>query len=88
MSEKVLEILFVLVFFVVPGVVGARLAWSKGRNWLVWLVLCFCCPPTLMVCIFQSPVKEVPGQYRKCPQCGEFLKWREPSCKYCQAEIG
>lgn len=87
MSQTVQEFLFVLIFFALPGIIGARVAWSKGRNWFGWLLLCFFFPPTLIVCLFQAPLREVPGQYRKCPKCGEYLKWREQTCKYCQAEI-
>lgn len=87
MSHELQQVAFIGLFFVLPGVVGARLAWTKGRNPLVWLLLNTFFPPTLMVTIFQGPVKPVPGHYRQCPKCAGFTKWRENSCKYCQTPL-
>lgn len=88
MPKEIMEWGFVGVFFLLPGVIGARLAWSKGRNPLPWFLLNFCFPPTLMVTIFQRPLRPVQGQYRQCPKCREFSKWRETSCRFCQTALG
>lgn len=88
MSETVLQYLFVLIFFVLPGGIGAWTAYTKGRTWPLWLVLCFLFPPTLVVALFQSPAREVAGHYRKCPKCGEYSKWRETACRFCQTPLG
>lgn len=85
--QLVQEIAFYLVFFAVPGVVGARIAWTKGRNPLLWLVVNGLFAPTLMVTIFQGPARAVPGHYRQCPSCHGYSKWRESVCKYCQSEF-
>lgn len=87
MSESLKQIIYIFVFFGVPGLIGLWLAGTKGRNRLGWFLLCFFFPPTLMVALFQGPVREVPGHYRRCPKCNEYIKWREPSCKYCGAPI-
>ncbi len=81
------QIGFYLVFFVLPGVIGAWIAWTKGRNPLLWLVVNGLFPPTLVVTIFQGPVRPVSGHYRQCPSCKEYSKWRETVCKYCQTEL-
>lgn len=78
---------FIFVFFLLPGIIGARLAWTKGRNPLGWFALNVLFPPTLMVTIFQKPVRPVQGHYRQCPNCREFVKWRETTCKYCQTSL-
>lgn len=87
MSDDVKGWIFISVFFVLPGLVGGWIAWSKGRNPLTWLALNMCFPPTLMVTIFQKPVRAVEGHYRQCPKCSEFSKWRETTCKYCQTPL-
>lgn len=87
MSKDIIGWAFIGVFFVLPGVVGARLAWSKGRNPLLWLVINTLFPPTLMVTIFQKPRRPVQGQYRQCPKCQEYSKWRETECRFCQTQL-
>ncbi len=85
MSETVRLVLFIFIFFGVPGIIAARLAFTKGRNPLGWFLLCFFFPPTLMVLLFQGPLREVPGHHRQCPACHEFLPWKNTVCKYCGA---
>lgn len=81
------QIAFWGIFFVLPGIIGARLAWTKGRNPVLWFLVNTMFPPTLMITIFQGPVRPVPGHYRQCPKCREYNKWRESSCRYCQTEL-
>ena len=87
MPKEVLEWGFIAVFFLLPGVFGARLAWSKGRNPVIWFLLNGVFPPTLMVTIFQGPVRPVQGHYRQCPKCREYSKWRHTVCRFCQTEL-
>lgn len=87
MSDAVKQLLVIFVFFVLPGSIGAWIASSKGRSMLGWFLLCSFFPPTMMVLIFQSPVKEVKGHYRQCPACREFFPWKLAACKYCGAEV-
>jgi hypothetical protein len=87
MLHQLQQIAFMGVFFVLPGLYGGYLAHSKGRNPLLWFLLNMCFPPTLMVTIFQKPLKAVPGHYRQCPKCKEYSKWRESICKYCQTDL-
>ena len=81
------QIAFMGFFFVLPGSIGARIAWTKGKNPLLWFLINCVFPPTLMVTLFQGPAKEVPGHYRRCPKCQEYNKWQLAACKYCQTEF-
>lgn len=87
MTDDIRGWIFIAVFFLLPGLIGAWIARSKGRNPFTWFLLNFLFPPTLMVTIFQKPLRAVPGHYRQCPKCREFVKWRETVCKYCQTEL-
>jgi hypothetical protein len=87
MQDLLTQGVVIFLFAVLPGIVGARVAWTKGRNWLGWFLLCGCFPPTLMIALFNGPLREVQGHYRQCPNCREYLKWRDPKCKYCQTEF-
>ena len=78
-----------LLVFLVPvifGVIGGVLAANRGRNFLIWGILSLLFPIFLLIVWFEKPVKEVEGKFRKCGQCGEWIKWRDHVCKYCQAE--
>lgn len=83
MPEEIKQFAFIALFFLFPGVVGAWIARSKGRNPLLWFLLNFAFPPTLMVTIFQGPIRPVKGHYRQCPSCREYGKWRETVCRFC-----
>jgi len=87
MKDTVIQIAVIFLFFGLPGLVGGWLAYTKGRNLFGWFLLSFFFPPTLMVILFHKPLREVSGHYRQCPTCREFLKWRDPLCKYCKTDL-
>jgi len=87
MSQEILEYCYIAFFFLLPGMVGAWMARSKGRNPLLWFLLNGAFPPTLMVTVFQGPVRAVEGHYRQCPKCREYSKWRETACRFCRTEL-
>ena len=76
------------VFFVIAlfGVAGGWMAANRGRNFIGWCLLCALFPIFLLVIYFNKPLREVEGKFKLCPKCGEFIKWREPVCKYCRTE--
>jgi recombinational DNA repair protein RecR len=37
-----------------------------------------------MIVWFEKPLREVEGHFRRCRQCGEWIKWHEDPCRYCQ----
>jgi hypothetical protein len=81
------QIAFMGVFFLLPGLVGARIAWTKGRNPLLYFLFNCIFPPTLMITLFQNPKRPVEGHYRLCSKCQEYNKWQQTTCKYCQTEF-
>jgi hypothetical protein len=87
MPHQLLQWAYIGIFFLLPGIIGARIAWTKGRNFLLWFAINTLFPPTLMITIFQGPARPVPGHYRRCPKCGEYGKWRETVCRFCKTEL-
>jgi hypothetical protein len=83
MSDVLKQVLLIFVLLGVPGIIAAWIAFTKGRNILGWFLLCFFFPPTMTMLIHKGPLREVNGQYRQCPSCKEFQKWRNTVCKYC-----
>jgi hypothetical protein len=76
---------FLLLLFVVPpAIAGGWLARNRGRNIPLWAALSAIFPIFLMVIYFEKPLREVPGGFRRCPGCGEFVPWKSASCKYCK----
>lgn len=87
MPHGLMEAGYIGIFFVLPGIVGGYVAWTKGRNPLGWLMLNMVFPPTLMITLFQGPVREVQGHYRQCPNCRAYSKWRESVCRFCNTNL-
>jgi hypothetical protein len=87
MSDGLKQVIVLFLFFGIPGIAGAWIAFTKGRNVLLWLLLGGFLPPTLMVLIFQNPLREVMGHYRRCPACNEMQKWKFHTCRYCGASM-
>jgi hypothetical protein len=86
MSDFVKPEYFILVIFAIQGAIGGWLAYNRGRTVAGWCVLCALFPIFLLVIYFHKPLKEVPGKFKRCHSCREFIKWRDAVCKYCQAE--
>ena len=74
-----------LLVMLVPAVAGGILARNRGRNILVWGILCALFPIFLMVVYFEKPRREVAGGFRRCTACNEFIPWKASECKYCNA---
>jgi hypothetical protein len=87
MSLQLQWITFIGMFFLLPGLIGAWIARTKGRNPLLWFVINGLLAPTLMITIFQGPVRAVPGYYHQCSKCREYSKWRETVCRFCQTDL-
>ncbi|HEY6008181.1 MAG TPA: hypothetical protein VIU40_07635 [Geobacteraceae bacterium] len=75
-----------ILIMLVPCVVGAYLAHHRGRNIIGWGVLCALFPVFLLVIYFNKPLREVPGGFRRCGSCGEYIPWKSATCKYCGTE--
>jgi len=76
----------VFLIMMVPGVIGGVFAYNRGRSVIGWCVICALFPVFLLVIYFHKPLKEVPGGFKRCSSCGEYLKWQDATCKYCGAD--
>lgn len=65
------------------AVAGGKLAYNRGKNPLLWGIASAFFPICIMIVWFEKPLKEVQGQFKRCPACGEWLKWAEDPCRYC-----
>jgi len=77
------EYFFIAVFFGLPGICGAWLATTRGKNPLLWGLISAPFPFFVFILWFQKPTGEVPGYFRKCPSCNELYPWKLDACKYC-----
>jgi len=75
----------ILLIMIPPAIIGAIFARNRGRNIPFWAVLSALFPIFLMVVYFKEPLLEVPGGFKRCTSCGEYIKWKSVSCKYCNA---
>lgn len=75
--------LAVALIMAVPALIGGWLAYGRGMKWPLWGFLCGLFPVFLMVVWFTKPKKEVRGFFRRCAECGEWIRWREEPCRYC-----
>ena len=79
------EYALLLLITIPPALVGAKLAHNRGRTIVGWALLSAIFPIFLMVIYFEKPLREVPGGFRRCASCGEYIKWKAAVCKYCSA---
>ena len=86
MFGYVKPVFLVFLIVLVPGVTGGCMAANRGRNVIIWSLLCALLPPLLLVIYFSKPRCEVEGKFRRCSNCGEFIRWHEPVCKHCLRE--
>ena len=80
-SPAMLLVLVPLAF----AVIGGKMAYNRGRNPFIWGLGSAVFPICIMIVWFEKPLKEVEGQFRRCPKCGEWIKWAEEPCRYCAA---
>lgn len=80
-----LEIL--LLIGVVAGAIGYRVANGKGRDGLVWGVLCFFIPILVLLVLIVGPGSGVPAGYRRCPHCAEPIHKAANVCRHCRGDV-
>ena len=78
-------VLFIFVLVVACGAAGGVLAYNRGRSLPGWCVLCGICPLFLVVIYFRKPLREMPGVFKRCSFCREFIRWRDVACRHCGA---
>ena len=76
----------ILIISLIAGLVGAIAAERKGRNWLLWLVICILFPFAVIVILFLPPVL-ARGIAKKCPHCAEIVKHEATTCKHCGNDL-
>lgn len=86
MHEAIKPEWFILIVMLTPCIIGAFFAYQRGRNIIGWGVLSALFPIFLLVIYFHKPLREVRGGFKHCSSCGEFIKWKAVSCKYCGTE--
>ncbi|SRR6266571_323 len=80
------EMIFLLLIFGLPAAIGFKLAMTRGKNPLLWGLLCVF-PFFLIVLHFEKPKHEIKGHFRKCRQCGETFPLKATACKYCGTAV-
>lgn len=78
----------ILFALFIPGLIAAVIAHGKGRSKVGWFFIGAFFAPAVLVLLFLSPVREIPGKVRQCPACREFIKWDAKVCKHCHTQIG
>ncbi|HEX8960718.1 MAG TPA: hypothetical protein VF775_04025 [Geobacteraceae bacterium] len=66
-----------------PALGAAILAHHRGRNIVGWAIVSALFPIFLLVIYFEKPLREVPGGFKRCSSCDEFIPWKADTCKYC-----
>lgn len=72
----------IIIIAAVFGFAGSVIAKNKGRNQLVWFVLCAFIPP-LIIAVALLPMIEAQGYTKKCAHCSEIIKEDATMCKHC-----
>ena len=80
------EMIFLLLVFGLPAAIGFKLAKSRGKNPVLWGLLCVF-PIFLLVLHFEKPKHEIKGHFRICKNCGETFPWKAVACKYCGTKV-
>lgn len=75
-------------FFVlqlIAGLLAGTIAYRKGRNYIVWAVLCFFFPPLVIMLLLLPPVLSG-GRTKQCAYCARIIHESDAVCKYCSRE--
>ncbi|HEY6837672.1 MAG TPA: hypothetical protein VI389_02910 [Geobacteraceae bacterium] len=83
MHEAIRPEWFIIIVMLVPCIIGGVFAYHRGRSVIGWGVLSALFPIFLLVIYFNKPLREVRGGFKRCSACGEFIKWKSATCKYC-----
>jgi hypothetical protein len=86
MPGYVKPVFLIFLVVIVSGACGGFLATNRGRSVIAWCLLCALFPPLLLVIYLAGPLCEVEGKFRRCANCGAFVKWHEPACRHCRTK--
>ena len=76
----------ILMWFILPGIIGAVIAGRKGRSGLLWFMGCGILPLLVILVAFLKPV-ESKGKFKRCPFCQEMVRWQAIVCPHCQRDL-
>ena len=76
----------ILLWFIIPGIIGGIVASRKGRSGLIWFLLCAILPVLVLIPPFLSQVPRK-GKFAVCPACNEIINWHATICKHCHTEL-
>ncbi len=76
----------VVIIQLIAAAAGAVIARRKGRNWLIWAILGFIFPLSILILLVLPPVL-ARGLTKQCPECGSVIPQGSTVCKRCRQEL-
>ena len=68
------------------GLLAGIIASKKGRNPLLWGLVCFIFPLLILVVGIIPPLVKT-GKTKQCPYCNKVIKESDSDCRYCGKEM-
>ncbi|GBD98620.1 hypothetical protein BMS3Abin07_00644 [bacterium BMS3Abin07] len=76
----------VLIISLIAGMVAIIVANKKGRNVLVWFLVSFLFPLSVVILFFMPPLV-TQGKTKRCPDCGAIMSEGVDVCRSCNHEM-
>ena len=83
MEWPVLLALPAFILFIAFGLLGSRLAAYRGRDAVLWFLLCAFFPPLVILAVYLKPKIKAKQQIKQCPFCKQFIERSAVVCKHC-----
>ena len=74
-----------LAIMLIGGILGGLIAHHKGRNVLLWTLLCGM--PLMLLILLALPRIPRQGLLRPCPFCLRIVPWQAKVCAYCRRDL-